>query len=202
MRTLIRIIALAAFAGLALTAWTYSLATRDPAVRRAAVEMSDWPGGASPVQVALISDIHVAGPDMPPSRLARIVEQLNRLRPDAVVIAGDLVSDKEPATRRYPAAEGLAPLAGLEAPLGVYAVLGNHDHWRNAAAIAAALKAADVRVLINEALTVGPLRLGGLDDDFTGHADVGKMVAAMRGGRGSPVLLTHSPTSFLPFRKT
>jgi len=47
------------------------------------------------LRLLLISDIHVAGPDMRPSRFARIVEQANALRPDAVLIAGDLVGDKK-----------------------------------------------------------------------------------------------------------
>ena len=193
MKPLLRLAALAAVIGLALLAWMYSVATRDPLVRRANVEMPDWPAGAPPLRVALLSDIHVAGPDMPPSRLARIVEQVNRLRPDLVVLAGDFVSDKDPATRHYPAGEGLEPLRRVDAPLGAYAVPGNHDHWRDIAEVTAALKAAGVRVLRNEAEAVGPLRLGGVDDHFTGHDDLPETVAAMRGGRGSRVVLTHSP---------
>lgn len=193
MKPLLRLAALAAVIGLALLAWMYSVATRDPLVRRANVEMLDWPPGAPPLRVALLSDIHVAGPDMPPSRLARIVEQVNRLRPDLVLLAGDFVSDKDPATRHYPAAEGLAPLRRLRASLGTYAVPGNHDHWRDIAEVTGALEAAGVRVLRNAAAAVGPLRLGGVDDHFTGHDDLAATVAAMRGGPGSRVLLTHSP---------
>ena len=70
---------------------------------------------------------------------------------------------------------------------------GNHDHWRDIAQVSAALKAAKVRVLANAAVTVGPLRLGGIDDEFTGQHDLRGTVAAMRRGRGSRVLLTHSP---------
>ena len=53
-----------------------------------------WPAGAAPVRAVLIADLHVAGPDMPPARLARIVAQVNALRPDLVLIAGDFISDK------------------------------------------------------------------------------------------------------------
>jgi predicted MPP superfamily phosphohydrolase len=193
VRLLIRMAAVLAVLGLLASAVLYLTATRDPVVRRATVHMADWPAGASPMQVVLLSDIHVAGPDMPPGRLARIVEQVNALRPDAVLIAGDFVSDKRVSTRFYSGAEGLAPLARLRARHGVWAVLGNHDHWRDAPEISRALRKAGIRILTNSAATVGAIRLGGVDDDFTGRADVPATVSAMRQGPGSRVLLTHSP---------
>jgi predicted MPP superfamily phosphohydrolase len=168
-------------------------ATRDPVVRRASIEMPDWPAGAAPMRVALLADVHVAGPDMPPSRLARIVTQVNALHPDLIVLAGDFVSDKRVATEFYPAGEGLTPLAELKVRHGSWAVLGNHDHWRDARDVSRALRRAGIGILTNEAVTVGALRLGGVDDDFTDHADVGKTAAAMRSAAGSRVLLSHSP---------
>jgi predicted MPP superfamily phosphohydrolase len=189
----VRLLLLAGAAGLLLLAWMYETATRDPIVRRASLGMPDWPADAPPIRVALLSDIHVAGPDMPPERLARIVDQVNGLAPHIILLAGDFVSDKRVATKIFGASEGLAPMRGLKAPLGTWAVLGNHDHWRNAAESRRALRAANVRVLDNRAVSVGPLRLGGIDDDFTRNADVSGTVSAMRAGRGSRVLLTHSP---------
>jgi predicted MPP superfamily phosphohydrolase len=171
----------------------YSIATREPVVRQAAIGIPDWPSGAAPVRAVLLSDIHVAGPDMPPERLVRTVAQVNRLQPDVVLIAGDFVSDKRTATRRFSAAEAVAPLAALRPRLGTFAVLGNHDHWRSKSDIARALQAARVRLLDNEATTVGPLRLGGVDDAFTGHEDVDGTVRAMRSGAGAKIVLSHSP---------
>lgn len=193
MQSLLRFILALVAVGLVATAYMYWVATRDPVVHRASLAMPDWPKSAPPLRVALLSDIHVAGPDMPPGRIERIVAQMNALKPDLVLIAGDFVSDKRLATRKYPAAEGLAPLARLKARHGVYAVLGNHDHWRNAAEVRAALRGAKVQVMDNEATIVGPLRLGGVDDDFTDNSDMKATVAFMRAGRGSRVLLSHSP---------
>ena len=182
--------------GLALTGWSYGTAVSDPAVRRARVGLPGWPAGQAPVRAVLISDIHVAGPDMPPSRLARIVEQINALRPDVVLIAGDLVSDKRLSTRHYSMAEAIAPLARLRPPLGSYAVLGNHDHWRDAAGARAALRAAGIRVLDNQAAAAGPLVIGGLDDAFTGRDDLAATLGAMRQLAGARILLSHSPDPF------
>ena len=175
------------------TAYMLSVAMRDPIVRRASFQLPGWPAGAAPVRVALLTDVHVAGPDMSPSRVARIVGQVNRLRPDLVLFGGDFVSDKRVPTRRYAGMEALAPLAALRAPLGVVAVLGNHDHWRSETEIVRALQHANVRILDNAAVTVGPLALGGVDDAFTGRADVRRTTTAMRTLKGARVLLSHSP---------
>jgi uncharacterized protein len=182
--------------GLLLTGWAYWTAIADPVVREAELGLPGWPIGAAPVRAVLISDLHVAGPDMPPGRLARIVAQINALRPDLVLIAGDFISDKRVSTRHYSQAEAAAPLAGLRARLGTIAVLGNHDHWRDAAGARAALAAAHVRVLDNDAAQLGPLSVGGIDDAFTRHEDLGRTLAAMRALPGARILLSHSPDPF------
>jgi predicted MPP superfamily phosphohydrolase len=174
----------------------YVEATARPIVREARVALHGWPKGAEPVRAVLISDIHVGGPDMPPARLAEIVEQINALRPDVVLIAGDLITDKRMATRHYSMAEAIAPLARLTPRLGSFAVLGNHDHWRNADAARAALKKAGVKLLENDAAVAGPLVIGGLDDDFTGRADLGATLAAMGRLKGAKLMLSHSPDPF------
>ena len=181
---------------IALVGWAYWTAIADPVVRETEVALAGWPRGEPPVRVVLIADIHVAGPDMPPSRLARIVEQVRALRPDLVLIAGDFIGDKDFGTRIYPAREVAAPLARLRPRLGTFAVLGNHDHWRNDAEVRAALEAAGIRVLDNEAARVGPLALGGLDDDFTGRANLPATLAAMGRIEGARILLSHSPDPF------
>ena len=194
--TIRRVLLFLFLVGLALLAWSWRTTVANPVVRQTAVALPDWPQGQPPVRALLISDIHVAGPDMPPSRLERIVAQINALRPDVVLIAGDFVSDKRVATRTYPLGEAAAPLAGLRPRLGTYAVLGNHDHWRDAADARAALSAAGVTVLDNSAAQAGPLVVGGLDDDYTGHDDMRRTLAAMRRLRGARVLLSHSPDPF------
>ncbi|MFN3726347.1 MAG: metallophosphoesterase [Allosphingosinicella sp.] len=183
-------------AGLALAVFSYWTATRDPVVRETRVGLDGWPEGQRPLRVVLASDLHVQGPDMPPERLARIVEQINALRPDLVLLAGDFSGDRQLATRWYSYDEALAPLAGLRAPLGSVAVLGNHDHWRDPGAASRALVANGVRVLANDALRAGPLAVGGLDDDFTGRDDLPRTMERMRAVGGVPILLSHSPDPF------
>jgi len=186
--------ALVALLGAILLGKGYWNATRDPVVRRASVAVAGWPAGQKPLKILLLSDTHVAGPDMPPERLARIVGKLNRLNPDLVLIAGDLVSEKRTATHIYTAAEVVSPLAGLKAPLGVVVAPGNHDHWFEPDALRGALEKHGLRVLQNEAVKLGPLIVGGVDDDYSGHDDVSATFAAMdRLAPGVPLLVTHSP---------
>jgi predicted MPP superfamily phosphohydrolase len=196
MRWIPRFLFLVVAAALALVGFGYWTATRPPVVREAQLQVRNWPKGAPPVRILLVSDIHVVGPDMPPSRLDAIVDQINALRPDAVLMAGDFISEKAVATHIYSFDEIAFPLRRLRAPLGVYAVLGNHDYWADAPAAKSALTRAGVRVLFNEAARAGPLAIGGLDDDYTGHADLGRTVVAMQMAGGVPVLLSHSPDPF------
>ncbi|MBW7945064.1 MAG: metallophosphoesterase [Sphingomonadaceae bacterium] len=171
--------------------WMYRIALADPVIRRAEV-VFPLAEGAAPVRVLLASDIHVAGPDMPPSRLERLVGLMNAERPDLVVLAGDFVSDKTVATARYSARAATAPLEGLRAPLGVFGVMGNHDYWREDPGFEAALRAAGVAVLTNRSANAGPLTVVGIDDPHTRHADVAEAFRAVPPGAAT-LVFSHSP---------
>lgn len=175
-------------------AWRDTMA--DPMVRRTQVVMPGLPAGSPPLRLVLLADLHVADPGMPPSRLAAIVAQVNALEPDLVLFAGDFISDRRLATRHYPFREALAPLAAIEARLGAVAVLGNHDHWRNALAARTELTRIGIPVLNNQAITRGALRIGGLDDEFTRHDDMQAMLAALGPRSGRELVIGHSPDSF------
>jgi predicted MPP superfamily phosphohydrolase len=75
----------------------------------------------------------------------------------------------------------------------VVAVLGNHDHWTGAQAVRRQLAGAGITVLENRAVARGPIALGGVGDDFSGHADVPATLRAARSIGRPIVLLTHSP---------
>lgn len=192
-RTALRLFALLFLIGISFTFYMYRTALADPVVREDRIAVSNWPTGQAPLRIVIASDLHVAGPDMPPERVTKLVAQMNALKPDLILFAGDFVSDKRVATRLISASEGLAPLAKLNAPLGKIAVMGNHDHWRNVSAIETALRSSGFIILDNDAVEAGPLNVGGVDDDFTGRDDVAKMVAAMRPLSGIPIVVSHSP---------
>jgi predicted MPP superfamily phosphohydrolase len=190
---LLRILGIALLLVLAGLGWGYWSAVSTPVVRQAQVPIA---GLTAPLRLVLLSDIHVEAPDMPPERLARIVAQVNGLRPDLVLIAGDFISEKRAGTRLYSMAEAIAPLAGLKARFGTIAVLGNHDHWNDPAGARAALAKAGIRLLSNQAAKAGPLAVGGLDDDFTGRADLAATLKALRALPAPRIMLSHSPDPF------
>jgi predicted MPP superfamily phosphohydrolase len=121
------------------------------------------------------------------------VAQVNAARPDLVLIAGDFINGHGPSGAAARAAGLTRPLSGLRPPLGTVAVMGNHDHWTDAAAITGALRAAGVTVVENQAVQRGPVTVIGVGDGFSGHAAVGAAIASGRRLRGPKLVLTHSP---------
>ena len=172
--------------------WAFIEARSEPVVRYATLGMADWPAGAAPIRVALISDLHVGSASTDPARIARLVTRVDALRPDLILLAGDFLAGKDPVgpatTRRL-----LAPLARLRAPLGVFAVLGNHDHATGAATVGGALAGLGVTLLSNEAVRIGPLAFGGLDDPVTEHGRAVPVIEKLRGMAGARMLMAHSP---------
>jgi predicted MPP superfamily phosphohydrolase len=92
-----------------------------------------WPRGLK-LSVALIADPHCGGPHTPLARLSRAVAMANAQRPDLVVLLGDYLADHRFVTQRPTMRQVAEVLAGLRAPLGVHAILGNHDWWEDPAA--------------------------------------------------------------------
>jgi uncharacterized protein len=187
-RALVVILAL-----LAILGWGYANSLRDPLVRRASFAFADWPEGAPPIRVAMLGDVHMQGPDMTPARIARIADEVRAERPDLILLAGDFVGDRAIGTRDYADAEIAAALARFRAPLGVYAVLGNHDHWRDGPAMRKALERAAIPVLDNRAIRVGPIALVGIGDPHTRNADIAAAVRAAAPLRGPLLAFSHSP---------
>jgi predicted MPP superfamily phosphohydrolase len=152
--------------GLAVAAILYGLAgaVQDPIVARYTIPV---PGLERPVRIVQLSDVHASRFDMPVARIRRIVAQANALRPDLILLTGDYISGYPPEWTRAEARAALAPLAGLSAPLGVAAVLGNHD---SKAQTRAAFAGTGIRLLAGDTLDTGPLVLAGADDILQGSA--------------------------------
>ena len=98
------------------------------------------------------------------ARIERIVAQTNALGADLIVILGDLPGASRFIRRVVPARESAPPLGALRAPLGVFAVLGNHDWWHDRTAqrrghgpteVGLALEAAGIPVLQNQVIRLG-----------------------------------------------
>jgi hypothetical protein len=82
-----------------------------------------------PLRIALFADLHAAEPHMGLSRIEALVDQTNALNADVILLLGDYVGHQFGGRDLGPT-EVASGLAALTAPLGVYAVFGNHD-WRD-----------------------------------------------------------------------
>jgi uncharacterized protein len=147
-------------------------------VTRYNIQPSQWPEGFK-LRIAVIADLHACDPWMSLERIGSIVERTNSLKPDVTVLLGDYVAGHRQVTRFIPASEWAPVLAGLRAPLGVHAVLGNHDYWEDktvqregqGTTIARrALEAAGIPVYENDVVRLAkagrPFWLAGLGDQL------------------------------------
>lgn len=193
MRLLTRLLLIVALLVAGLLTWMHHEARADPIVRRATIGLVDWPVGQTPVTVLLLSDVHIGSAAMDAPRLARIVAQINALKPDLVLMAGDFVFGHDPVAGERYAAQLVKPLSALRAPLGVVAVPGNHDYWAGKVSVPRALWQANVAMLVNSATVRGPLAIGGVADIYTHHADVPATMHALDRLPGAKIVVTHSP---------
>lgn len=164
--------------------------------------------------IAVVSDLHVCRPWTPLAMVARIVTMVNALRPDLILLPGDFIADRNLPAAGEPAEAIVSVLSGLRAPLGVAAVLGNHDWWdctlsrrsgfkRNS--VAEALAESPIRLLTNEAMEVphgSGFWLVGIDSQMgrkalkkPGFHDPEAAFAAVPAGAPA-VLMAHEPDYF------
>jgi predicted MPP superfamily phosphohydrolase len=147
-------------------------------VTRYAFTPKRWSPGLD-LTIAVVADIHACQPWMTAERIAAIVEQTNALKPDVILLLGDYISALELVTGDVRPEEWSAQLAKLSAPLGVHAVLGNHDWWHDDAAQQAgkgptiarrALEAVGIPVYENDAVRLvkdgRPFWIAGLADQI------------------------------------
>jgi predicted MPP superfamily phosphohydrolase len=145
--------------------------------------------GLEGMRVALLSDFHLY-PFTPLPFLRRAVDEANTLRPELTVLLGDFVDET------LDAIDELAPLLGtLDAKLGVFAVLGNHDHRKGARRVEERLLKEGINVLINRGVSLewgnARFHLAGVDS-ISGKFD---LHAALSGARENEptILLAHEP---------
>ncbi|MGH7634086.1 MAG: metallophosphoesterase [Gemmatimonadaceae bacterium] len=102
-------------------------------VTRYRVSPLNWPRGLN-LSIAVIADVHAGGPLMPATRIREIAERTNELKPDLIALLGDFTASHKFKTRTVTPEEWSDALSVLKAPLGVHAILGNHDWWDDLAA--------------------------------------------------------------------
>ena len=127
-RRFLRFVAGFGAAGLSTAAYGFGEPVLRLRVARYYVPLPQWPSDHQ-LTIAAIADLHACDPWMSLKHIDAIVERTNALGADVIVMLGDYVTGHRHVTRHIPAGEWAPVLAGLKAPLGVHAILGNHDYW-------------------------------------------------------------------------
>jgi uncharacterized protein len=196
-------------AGLAASATAAYASAVEPEgliVTRYAPAPRAWPAGQK-LTITVIADLHAGGPDMQVEHVREVVDRANGLHSDLIVLLGDFIAWYKFPFKRVPDPLWGAELKRLSAPLGTYAILGNHDWWHDLPGVRRALAGANIPVLENDAVLLGGEQkfwLAGLGDQlahplghgcFRGVDDLPGTMAKIT--TDDPVLLlAHEPDIF------
>lgn len=163
-------------------------------VRLVTVPIRGLPRALDGIRIAQLSDLH-AGSLFSERPMEHAVDLVLAQRPDVVALTGDFVNNDH---RELPAI--LPAIERLTAPLGVFGVRGNHDHYARVGRVSELIRAAGIDLLVNDARTLridgARLHLVGTDNIGFGQ-QFGDLPAALartdRGGDESFVLMAHDP---------
>ncbi|MEA2411906.1 MAG: uncharacterized protein QOC77_2467 [Thermoleophilaceae bacterium] len=162
--------------------------------------LEDWPEALDGLTVALVSDLHTGAPHV---NLDRIVDKVNGARPDLIALVGDYADPSVPFGEPVAPERVAEALGRLHAPLGSFAVLGNHDWRRYGERVPRALREAGIEVLENDAVALehqgAVLWVAGLADMRERNADP-TVALAMVPASQALIVLTHDPDMFPQLR--
>lgn len=160
------------------------------ALERVKVPIAGLPPALEGLTITQLSDLHWSQ-DVKEGHIARAVDMALEAQSDLIVLTGDYVTHSASYIT-----DCARELARLIAPHGVYAILGNHDHWTDARLVQAGLEAVGLPVLRNTNARIpvsnANLWLAGVDDVWERRADVDRALAGIPPGAVT-VLLAHEP---------
>lgn len=154
------------------------------------ISLNRLPAAFDGLKVVHMSDLHL-GYHLEIGDLSSVFTRIAQWQPDMICFTGDLVD-----LSTDPLKAALPVLASLQAPLGKYAVLGNHDYRSAEAKITECLQRSNFQVMMNESklLERGGQKLcvAGVDDVLYGAPDI---EAALAGTDPEicKLLLAHEP---------
>jgi len=164
-------------------------------VTRLDVPSAEWT--LSPLKVAVVADFHVRPTPEAIERLGKIVDAVNAEKPDLILPPGDFaagVRQDQAATPETIAGE----LSRLSAPLGGYAVLGNHEHWIGKEGFIRAFKEKGIPLLEDRSVELEfngkRFRLAGASDGWTRTPEAWE--ALLSKDSLPRIVMTHTPDIF------
>ncbi len=143
--------------------------------------------------VAHLTDFHAGYANIDPVH-EEVLRQVEAARPDLILLTGDYIDRRTTDTDSPARIQRI--LSAMQAPLGKFAVLGNHDHYRGIVTSTRLLEKCDVHPLLNESHQLeNGLWLAGIDDYRAGTPHVNQALAALPSDRTS-LVMTHNPVLF------
>jgi hypothetical protein len=185
--------------GVGLGSWAFWLEPASLYNEDHTLRLPRWPRECDGLRVAVLADTHTGSPHNGIEKLEEVVRLIRAARPDVVLLAGDYVIHGVLGGDFVSPERSAEVLARLDAPLGVHAVLGNHDYWLGAASVRRALEAVGIAVYDDASvrLSKGSCRfwLTGIDDLWEGEPDIEAALASVPDGAPS-LAFTHNPDLF------
>jgi predicted MPP superfamily phosphohydrolase len=182
-----------------LAIWSFLIEPNRLIVHSETIQIDDWPKELSGLRIAVIADIHTGGPFIDDEKLKKIVATTNELNADLIVLLGDYMSPNSWHSHRVEPEVTAASLKDLKAPLGVYAILGNHDWWYDGEKVRRAFEQNGIRVLEDEVAEIKwrerSFWLVGLADLWTRSQHIDETIAKAPPG-SAIIALTHNPDIF------
>ncbi len=179
--------------------WGFFIEPNRLVIHEQSIQIDNWPKELGGLRIALIADLHTGGWFIDENKLRLIVDRTNQLNPDLVVLLGDYVAPNSWHSRRVEPEITAGVLKDLRAPLGVYAVLGNHDWWYNGAKVRRAFEQNGIPVLEDEVVEIRwrdkSFWLAGLADLWTRPQQIDETIAKAPPG-STMIALTHNPDIF------
>ncbi|MFA0813150.1 metallophosphoesterase [Microbulbifer epialgicus] len=186
--------------GLALTIWAFFLEPNSFRIREQTITIDSWPKACNNKKVAILADLHVGAPYKGLDSLRELVEKVNNSQPDLILLPGDFVVHGVVGGSFVSPEKAAEVLQDLKAPMGVFAVLGNHDWWLDAKRVEQAFLDREIAVLEDRSAKINSgeceLRLVGISDFWEGPHDVEKAMGAIDDGE-TVMAFTHNPDIFL-----
>jgi predicted MPP superfamily phosphohydrolase len=179
--------------------WAFFIEPSRLVIHRQDLVLPRWPRPLAGLRVALLSDLHVGSPHWGIERVRELVVQTNAEHPDLILLAGDFMITGIPFGTETPPELIAQALAELRAPLGVVAVLGNHDAWLAGDPVTRAFRARGLTLLENELYSVTragvPLTIVGLADLLTRPQRVQQTIDDVPAAN-TVLVLAHEPDVF------
>lgn len=164
-------------------------------IKRHTIRSAMLPAGFDGVKIIQFSDTHI-GFQYTIEQLAKLVAKINELNPDLIVFTGDLLDDPRHFTEKKRTIITL--LQQLEAPLGKFAVYGNHDHGGYGSDLyKQMMEQSGFTLLLNDSADVrlldgSSIWISGIDDAMLGKPNLAEAMSKIP-NESYTILLSHAP---------